>query len=137
MVTSVEMTAAGAADVDVEALHPRAAAWWEAFWAAPQAARVTGAQRVVAVRAVLAYDSYFRWSEMVNACPLVEGSQGQPRPNPLAALLAAKAVELRDLERQLGIGLANLDALTVDVPGDAGDPVDELRARRAARAVGG
>lgn len=87
--------------------------WWEAFWSEPQAQAVTGAQRVVLLRWVRAYDQWARSLRVVEKSPVVSGSMGQPVANPLIAWVQSREAEMSKCERQLGIGLRNLADLGI------------------------
>ena len=80
---------------------------WVALWEEPQAAHLTGAQRVVALRWAEAFDAWRRALEAVKAMPVVDGSQGQPVQNPLMSWVTSREAEMEKCERQLGIGLRN------------------------------
>lgn len=87
--------------------------WWKAFWSEPQAQAVTGAQRVVLLRWVRAYDQWARTLRVVEKTPLVTGSMGQPVANPLISWVTSREAEMAKCERQLGIGLKNLADLGI------------------------
>lgn len=86
---------------------------WAALWAEPQAAALTGAQRLVARRWIVAFDAWSRAVRAVELEPLVDGSQGQPVQNPLMAWVVSRETEMEKCEKQLGIGLRNRSDLGI------------------------
>ena len=54
-------------------------------------------------RYILELDKWFRYEVLVQKMPLVKGSKGQLRANPLAARMDAIAQHLRSLEEQYGL----------------------------------
>jgi len=80
---------------------------WTALWLEPQAAHLTGAQKVVALRYIEAFDAWRRALEAVKREPTVAGSMGQPVANPLISWVTGREAEMEKCERQLGIGLRN------------------------------
>lgn len=88
---------------------------WDAVWLMPQASAFEGAHRLVLVRWVKALDAWSRALTVVEAEPLVEGSQGQPVANPLMAWVASREIEMEKCERQLGVGLRNAADLGISV----------------------
>jgi hypothetical protein len=77
---------------------------WQAFWADPVSGAMTPADTAVAIR--WAKNSARRLKLIAEADrePLVLGSQGQARPNPLYRLAMLLEASIRADEQQLGIG---------------------------------
>lgn len=80
---------------------------WHELFSEPQAAAIIGAQLVVAQRWIRAYDAWLTAAQVVDLEPMVQGSQGQPRPNPMMSWVISREVEMEKCETQLGIGLRN------------------------------
>jgi len=80
---------------------------WASLWEEEQSSQIIGAQRVVALRWIKAYDQWHRSMKVVEAQPLVDGSQGQPVQNPLMNWVISREVEMEKCEKQLGVGLRN------------------------------
>lgn len=80
---------------------------WTALWAEPQAQHLSGVQTVVAFRWIRAFDEWLRALDVVVQAPMVQGSQGQPVANPMAAWVQSREAEMEKCERQLGVGLRN------------------------------
>ena len=80
---------------------------WRALWAEPQAAQLTGAQKLVALRWIEAFEAWLRALRIVKEAPMVSGSMGQPVTNPLMAWVSSREAVMEKCERQLGIGLKN------------------------------
>lgn len=80
---------------------------WQAFWSDPVAGAMTPADTAVAIR--WAKNSARRLKLIAEADrePLVSGSQGQARPNPLYRLAMLLEASIRADEQQLGVGPLN------------------------------
>jgi hypothetical protein len=80
---------------------------WQAFWSDPVSGAMTPADTAVAIR--WAKNSARRLKLIAEADrePLVSGSQGQARPNPLYRLAMLLEASIRADEQQLGVGPLN------------------------------
>ncbi|WP_442407497.1 phage terminase small subunit [Mycobacterium sp.] len=80
---------------------------WQAFWTSPVSGAMTPADTVVAIR--WAKNSARRLKLIAEADrePLVSGSQGQSRPNPLYRLAMLLEASIRADEQQMGVGPLN------------------------------
>lgn len=111
---------------------------WESFWDDPISSMSRGPDTVVAVRWVKNLDRYWRLSAAADAEPIVKGSTGQTRSNPVYDLALKIEASIREDEKQLGIGalsrlrlgavygegaktLADLNAEAEDAAADEGD----------------
>lgn len=97
-------------DGATEDWHPLTRARWSDIWASA-VARTWDRRAVMPAlsRYVIEMDRWYRYNELVLRVPLVKGSTGQMRENPLAARMTVIAAELRATEEKLG--LTPLDAM--------------------------
>jgi hypothetical protein len=77
--------------------------WWDAFWQHRISAVADPPAQPLVRRLVRYYDLLDRYLEKVRGEPFVEGSQGQPRINPLHAEIRALEQSIRGLEKDLAI----------------------------------
>jgi hypothetical protein len=84
---------------------------WEGFWADRPALLLTPSSRPVLLRWIDALNRYLVATAAADAEPLVSGSTGQLRPNPLYGVAAQALRTVETAERQLGIGGLNAAAL--------------------------
>lgn len=77
---------------------------WFAFWRSSLAAAVMPETDMQAlVRLYRLYDQRERARLVADKTPVVEGSEGQPRPNPLFKVIGSFDVEIRQLEDRFGL----------------------------------
>jgi P27 family predicted phage terminase small subunit len=77
---------------------------WGQLWHSPVAhAWDPQSDLPVLVRYIRLLDRWLRYDELLSRAPLVQGSRGQLRPNPLAARLDAVEGQVHALEEQLGL----------------------------------
>jgi P27 family predicted phage terminase small subunit len=114
---------------------------WHEFWSSPLAKVVNPGTDIAALeRLFTLYDDRERARRACKGEWLVRGSQGQPRLNPLASLIAQCDAEIRQLEDRFGLSprsrlqlgvqfgeaARSLDglnsALTADLEADDDDP---------------
>lgn len=80
------------------------AARWEAFWSSELAGLVKPSDHEVLRRLFRLYDEIERlWDGIESTGRVVEGSQGQLRPNPLFKQIEAFQAECRQLEDRFGL----------------------------------
>lgn len=92
------------------AWHEMTRAQWAAIWQSSIAQMWDRAAAMPALsRYVIELDRWYRYNELVLRVPLVKGSKGQMRENPLATRMAMIAVTLRGIEEKFG--LTPLDAM--------------------------
>jgi hypothetical protein len=82
-----------------------AQAAWRAFWADVASGAMRPSDTVVALRWAADLDRYFRLIAAADAEPIVTGSQGQARPNPLYDIAFKVQSAINDAERRIGIGV--------------------------------
>ena len=106
---------------------------WAAFWSSPLASQVESSDEGAFRRLFKLYDEIDRLWEAVDATGrIVEGSQGQPRPNPLFKQVQEFQAEARQLEDRFG--LSPLSRLRLGITfADAQASLDGLNARLAAK----
>jgi hypothetical protein len=78
---------------------------WRAFWTDVASGAMRPSDTVVALRWVADLDRYFRLIAAADAEPIVTGSQGQVRPNPLYELAFKVQSAINDAERRIGVGV--------------------------------
>jgi len=106
---------------------------WAAFWSSPLASQVESSDEGAFRRLFKLYDEIDRLWEAVDATGrIVEGSQGQPRPNPLFKQVQEFQAEARQLEDRFG--LSPMARLRLGITfADAQASLDGLNARLAAK----
>lgn len=106
---------------------------WAAFWASPLASQVEPSDEGAFRRLFKIYDETDRLWDAIDATGrIVEGSQGQPRPNPLFKQIEAFQAEARQLEDRFG--LSPMSRLRLGITfADAQASLDGLNARLAAK----
>ena len=112
---------------------------WRQFWESPAAQAVNMESDLPRlVRWIQASDEYDRAARTVREARLVKGSMGQPVLNPLVAYLVHLEGLISRAEAEFGMTPAARHRMKLD-PGlpEEEDPVDQLRARRAARQAAG
>ena len=80
---------------------------WAAYWSDVTSGVMRPADVTVALRWVRNLDRYHRLVSKADREPMVIGSTGQPRPNPLYDLVFKIEASIREDEKQVGIGPAN------------------------------
>jgi P27 family predicted phage terminase small subunit len=109
---------------------------WRAFWASPPARQVDlQADLGRLERWIQAVDEYERTAKVVRRVRIVKGSMGQMVLNPLVSYLALLEGQIARAEADFGMSPAARKRLAITaLPQQSEeDPVDQLRARRAAR----
>ncbi len=77
---------------------------WLAFWSSRMATVVdVDSDLPGLIRWITAFDEWLRTSKALRKVRIVQGSMGQPVLSPLAAYVAQRATELRDLEAAYGM----------------------------------
>lgn len=76
---------------------------WLGYWSSPMAQVSTQADVVVVTRYAKAVDEYFEAMKAFEKERTVDGSQGQPRLNPLATWITSREQVLVALEDRLGL----------------------------------
>lgn len=106
---------------------------WAGFWSSPLASQVEPSDQGAFRRLFWIYDELDRLREAIEVTGrVVEGSQGQPRPNPLYKQVEAFQAEARQLEDRFG--LSPLSRLRLGITfADAQASLDGLNARLAAK----
>jgi len=106
---------------------------WAAFWSSPLASQVESSDEGAFRRLFKLYDEIDRLWEAVDATGrIVEGSQGQPRPNPLFKQVQEFQAEARQLEDRFG--LSPMARLRLGITfADAQASLDGLNLRLAAK----
>lgn len=106
---------------------------WAGFWSSPLASQVEPSDEGAFRRLFKLYDEIDRlWEAVEVTGRIVEGSQGQPRPNPLFKQIEAFQAEARQLEDRFG--LSPLSRLRLGITfADAQASLDGLNARLAAK----
>ena len=112
---------------------------WRLFWESPAAQAVNLESDLPRLtRWIQAADEYDRAARTVREARLVKGSMGQPVLNPLVAYLVHLEGLIARAEAEFVMSPAARHRMKLD-PGlpEEEDPVDQLRARRAARQAAG
>jgi P27 family predicted phage terminase small subunit len=106
---------------------------WVIFWASPLASQVEPSDEGAFRRLFKLYDEIERmWEAIEVTGRVVEGSQGQPRPNPLYKQVQEFQAEARQLEDRFG--LSPMSRLRLGITfADAQASLDGLNARLAAK----
>jgi P27 family predicted phage terminase small subunit len=87
-----------------EGLREETRKLWGQLWHSPVAqAWDPHSDLPVLVRYIRLLDRWLRYDELLGRAPLVQGSRGQLRPNPLAARLDAVEAQVHVLEEHLGL----------------------------------
>lgn len=87
-----------------ERLRADVAARWESFWSSDLARLVETSDHDALSRLFRLYDEIERlWDAIEATGRVVEGSQGQPRPNPLFKQIEGFQAEARQLEDRFGL----------------------------------
>ena len=106
---------------------------WTVFWGSPLASQIEPSDQGAFRRLFWIYDELDRLREAIDVTGrVVEGSQGQPRPNPLYKQVESFQAEARQLEDRFG--LSPLSRLRLGITfADAQASLDGLNARLAAK----
>ncbi len=106
---------------------------WVVFWGSPLASQVEPSDEGAFRRLFKLYDEIERmWEAIEVTGRVVEGSQGQPRPNPLYKQVQEFQAEARQLEDRFG--LSPMSRLRLGITfADAQASLDGLNARLAAK----
>jgi P27 family predicted phage terminase small subunit len=106
---------------------------WVIFWGSPLASQVEPSDEGAFRRLFKLYDEIERmWEAIEVTGRVVEGSQGQPRPNPLYKQVQEFQAEARQLEDRFG--LSPMSRLRLGITfADAQASLDGLNARLAAK----
>lgn len=88
---------------------------WAEFWSSQVALAVEVSDRPALLRLFSLYDERERAMRGYRARRTVNGSQGQPRVNPLAQVVATFDAEIRQLEIQFGMTPASRARLGISV----------------------
>jgi P27 family predicted phage terminase small subunit len=106
---------------------------WLQFWSSPLAAQIEPSDEGAFRRLFWIYDELDRLRQAIDETGrVVEGSQGQPRPNPLYKQVEAFQAEARQMEDRFG--LSPLSRLRLGITfADAQASLDGLNARLAAK----
>jgi len=76
---------------------------WEQFWLAPISQMVEETERAIVKRLFQYRDQHARATEIVRTSPIVKGSVGQVRMNPLAGYVVQLENAMLRLETELGL----------------------------------
>lgn len=99
---------------------------WQAFWRSPLALAVDEAADLPALRRLWQIrDRRDRYERALRKQPIVAGSQGQPRANPLHQEIARLDAEIRQLEEKFGLTPAARARLGIQL-GQARKTLEEL-----------
>jgi phage terminase small subunit len=98
------ITAAGKAPRMPSNLCPAAQEAWRSYWSDSVSGIMRSSDATVALRWAKNLDRYHRLIAEADREPLVTGSQGQDRPNPLYELAFKVEASIKADELQLGIG---------------------------------
>jgi hypothetical protein len=101
------VTTAGAPPPMPRGLCRQAQDAWRGYWADTVSGVTRPSDATLVLRWVANLDRYHRLAAEADSEPVVVGSTGQPRPNPLYDLIFKIEASIRDDERQLGIGPLN------------------------------
>jgi P27 family predicted phage terminase small subunit len=110
---------------------------WVLFWGSPLASQVEPSDEGAFRRLYWIYDELDRLRQAIEETGrVVEGSQGQPRPNPLYKQVESFQAEARQMEDRFG--LSPLSRLRLGITfADAQASLDGLNARLAAKMAEG
>lgn len=92
-----------------------AKAAWNAYWGNVLSGVMLGSDSPMVLRWIKNVDRYYRLLGEADREPVVVGSTGQPRPNPVYDLALKFEASIKDDEKQLGIGPLNRLRLGVAV----------------------
>lgn len=109
----MELVAPDEAPKPPDGILPVTQDWWYAYWSDRAAGILTPADRPVVERWITNLDRMARLMGEADREPVVHGSQGQPRPNPLYDVALRFETSVRNDEAQLGIGPKNRAALGI------------------------
>lgn len=89
-------------------LHPVVRALWGKVWRAPASRREwDSGDQALLTRWALTFDTWLEVDGRCRKAPVVKGSQGQPRPNPLFGERARLDEALRAIEDLMGLTVAS------------------------------
>lgn len=110
---------------------------WVQFWGSPLASQVEPSDEGAFRRLFYIYDELARLHQAIEETGrVVDGSQGQPRPNPLYKQVESFQAEARQMEDRFG--LSPLSRLRLGITfADAQASLDGLNARLAAKLAEG
>lgn len=80
---------------------------WTGYWKDVVSGVMRPSDATIVLRWVKNLDRYHRLLSEADGSPIVAGSMGQPRPNPVYDLVFKFEVSIKDDEKQLGIGPLN------------------------------
>jgi P27 family predicted phage terminase small subunit len=106
---------------------------WAGYWKDAVSGVMRSSDAPIVLRWVKNLDRYHRLLAEADAAPIVEGSMGQPRPNPVYRLVFDLEASIKTDEAQLGIGPLNRLRLGVAMTESAKSLAD-LRAEAEADA---
>lgn len=86
-----------------EGLLKASVAAWDALWASPVASTYLESDLPALARLFSLIDERTRISAGIGSERLVAGSQGQPRPHPMYAVVTSLDAEIRQLEDRFGL----------------------------------
>ncbi|MCW2661528.1 MAG: hypothetical protein JWP83_2680 [Mycobacterium sp.] len=101
------VSAAGTAPPTPRGLSAQAQTAWTGYWSDVVSGVMRRSDSTLALRWSRNLDRYHRLLGVADKEPLVTGSTGQPRPNPLYDLVAKFEASIKEDEKQLGIGPLN------------------------------
>ncbi len=103
---------------------PEARQHWTSIWASEVSLYWEPASDLGGlVRYILTFDAWIKARAIATAIPMVRGSQGQLRPNPIESTVQRLAHELRSFETRYG--LTPRDRVGLGIGISAGDDADE------------
>jgi P27 family predicted phage terminase small subunit len=101
------VTAAGDAPRMPTGLCRQAQNAWKEYWSDAVSGVMRPSDTTLVLRWVTNLDRYHRLASEADRAPMVTGSTGQPKANPLYDLVFKVEASIREDERQLGIGPFN------------------------------
>ena len=114
-------------------LGKEAATLWRRLWKSRVSAEWdVDSDRPAVERYVRMVERWLTFDGLVRRAPMVQGSMGQLRPNPLTVQVIALEGQVRALEEQLGLTPASRVRLGVRVLDEEPTPLQLLLARKAA-----
>lgn len=100
--------------------HPVARARWREMWSSDVARTWDRAGELSALgRYIRSLDRWLKYDELVLRSPMVKGSMGQLRENPLASRMAVLSGELRVFEEKFGLTPLDRMRLGIELGGAA------------------
>ncbi|TDH48877.1 hypothetical protein E2F47_22185 [Mycobacterium eburneum] len=99
--------APGMAPMMPRGLCRQAQSAWTAYWRDALSGTMRKSDATLVLRWVKNLDRYHRLLGAADKSPVVEGSTGQPRTNPIYDLALKVEASIKDDEKQLGIGPLN------------------------------